>query len=211
MEKSIVRVCLVEDDDEIRKLTREVIELSPLITCTTEYSSGEAFIRDASTLKTDVVLMDIGLPQITGTECVKHCMMHNYDLNFIMYTTHFDPAEVFEALRVGAKGYILKDSESHKLVEDILEMHHGGSPMSPQISRMVLESFNQYAKTDNNINKLTKQEKEILFDLDLGMNYKEIAASRFISPNTVRTHIRTIYEKLHVHSKLEAIRMLKNK
>lgn len=124
-----------------------------------------------------------------------------------MYTTHFVADEVFEALRAGAKGYILKGSQPQQLIQDIYEMADGGSPMSPQISRLVTESFNQIKRTNDSLNKLTKQENEILGDLDQGLNYKEIANLRFISPHTVRAHIRNIYEKLHVHSKLEAIRI----
>ena len=163
-------------------------------------------IRD----RVDIVLMDIGLPGIPGTECVRLCSVANMSFNFVMYTTHFVASEVFEALRAGAKGYILKGCQPQQLVSDIEEMYAGGSPMSPQISRLVIESFNQVGSDQDKLDKLTKQEKEILQDLDKGLNYKEIALRRFVSPHTVRAHIRSIYEKLHVHSKLEAVRIFQS-
>jgi len=207
MNKKNIRICIVEDDDDIRKLTKEVVELSGNIKCIETFENAEVFLQNCDDLDVDFVLMDIGLPGISGTECVRICNIENKKIDFIMYTTHFVADEVFEALRAGAKGYILKGSQPQQLIQDIYEMADGGSPMSPQISRLVTESFNQIKRTNDSLNKLTKQENEILGDLDQGLNYKEIANLRFISPHTVRAHIRNIYEKLHVHSKLEAIRI----
>ncbi|MBK8699343.1 MAG: response regulator transcription factor [Saprospiraceae bacterium] len=207
MNQPDIKICIVEDDNDIRGLTKEVLEYSGNIICTYEFSSAEDFLKQAKDLTVDIVLMDIGLPKMTGTDCVKFCNLNNMNLDFIMYTTHFVADEVFEALRAGAKGYILKGCPPHQLIQDIMEMHKGGSPMSPQISRLVTESFNQFSGRIDELSKLTRQEKEILSDLDKGLNYKEIATMRFISPHTVRAHIRSIYEKLHVHSKLEAIRL----
>lgn len=207
MNKKNIRICIVEDDDDIRKLTKEVVELSGNIKCIETFENAEVFLQNCDDLDVDFVLMDIGLPGISGTECVRICNIENKKIDFIMYTTHFVADEVFEALRAGAKGYILKGSQPQQLIQDIFEMADGGSPMSPQISRLVTESFNQIKRTNDSLNKLTKQENEILGDLDQGLNYKEIANLRFISPHTVRAHIRNIYEKLHVHSKLEAIRI----
>ncbi len=207
MNKKNIRICIVEDDDDIRKLTKEVVELSGNIKCIETFENAEVFLQNCDDLDVDFVLMDIGLPGISGTECVRICNIENKKIDFIMYTTHFVADEVFEALRAGAKGYILKGSQPQQLIQDIYEMADGGSPMSPQISRLVTESFNQIKRTNDSLNKLTKQEIEILGDLDQGLNYKEIANLRFISPHTVRAHIRNIYEKLHVHSKLEAIRI----
>ena len=210
MNQRKIQICIVEDDDEIRRLTKVVVEMSGTIECIYSFENGEDFLEAAEHLKVDIVLMDIGLPGIPGTECVRLCSVANMSFNFVMYTTHFVASEVFEALRAGAKGYILKGCQPQQLVSDIEEMYAGGSPMSPQISRLVIESFNQVGSDQDKLGKLTKQEKEILQDLDKGLNYKEIAIQRFVSPHTVRAHIRSIYEKLHVHSKLEAIRIFQS-
>jgi len=202
-----IKICIVEDDDEIRNLTKQVVELSGNIKCSDTFENAEMFLQNCDDLDVDFVLMDIGLPGISGTECVRLCNIGNKKIDFIMYTTHFVADEVFEALRAGAKGYILKGSQPHQLIQDIYEMADGGSPMSPQISRLVAESFSQVSSKNINLEKLTRQENEILGDLDQGLNYKEIAKLRFVSPHTVRSHIRNIYEKLHVHTKLEAIRI----
>lgn len=209
MIRNTINICLVEDDNEIRQLTKSVLELSPEIKCSYEFSNAEDFLRNIETLNVDFVLMDIGLPGMSGTECVKFCNYNNKNIDFIMYTTHFNATDVFEALKSGAKGYILKGGSPEKLVQDIFEMAEGGSPMSPQISRLVTESFNEHSKRNEDLDKLTKQEWEVLKALDKGLNYKEIAAERYVSAHTVRAQIRSIYEKLHVHSKLEAIKMIR--
>ena len=207
MAQENIKICIVEDDDDIRFLTKQVIELSDNIHCSAEFSSAEDFIKHIDEVDVDFVLMDIGLPGMSGTECVRKCNLNNKNIDFIMYTTHFDANEVFEALRAGAKGYILKGSKPTQLIQDIYEMADGGSPMSPQISRLVADSFSQNEIKNNDLKKLTKQENEILGDLNRGLNYKEIASLRYVSPHTVRSHIRSVYEKLHVHTKLEAIRI----
>ena len=206
--KKQIRICLVEDDEEIRRLTKDVLELNGDILCVETCDSAEDFMTKCNYLEVDIVMMDIGLPGMSGIDCVKRCAINVNMPNFVMYTTHYDSHEVFDALKAGAKGYILKGGPPNRLIEDIHDMASGGSPMSPRISRLVTESFNPCNNNSDDLAKLTKQEREILHDLDKGLNYKEIANIRFISPHTVRAHIRSIYEKLHVHSKLDAIRML---
>lgn len=205
-----IQLCIVEDDPDIRNLTKEILELDHKILVTNMFSNGEDFIESLSFLNVDLVLMDIGLPKMSGTECVRLCNFKNIKLDFIMYTTHFDAHDVFDALKAGAKGYILKGGNPEKLIEDIYEMAEGGSPMSPQISRLVTNSFNKIGQDSKDLKKLTKQEWEVLKALDKGLNYREIAAERFVSAHTVRAQIRSIYEKLHVHSKLEAINKIRN-
>lgn len=201
-----IRICLVEDDEDIRQLTKGVLELSSEIKCVAEFSNAEDFLKNTDRLNADFVLMDIGLPGMSGIECVKHCNIKSKGIDFIMYTTHFDANDVFEALKAGAKGYILKGGSPEKLIQDVFEMADGGSPMSPQISRLVTNSFNKYENLNESLSKLTKQEWEVLSGLEKGLNYKEIASQKFVSTHTVRAQIRSIYEKLHVHTKLEAIK-----
>jgi DNA-binding NarL/FixJ family response regulator len=209
MEKTLIKVCLVEDDQDIRDLTKGVLEINTNIQCDPCFDSAESFIAALPDLKVDIILMDIGLPGMNGIECVKLCTENNNQINFIMYTTHFDAREVFDALKVGAKGYILKGGSPDRLVQDILDFAEGGSPMSPQISRLVTESFTQQKQKSEHLDKLTKQEWEVLKGLEKGLNYKEIATERFVSTHTVRAQIRSIYEKLHVHNKVEALNLLK--
>lgn len=203
-----IKVCLVEDDTEIRDLTKSVLELDTTISCKPNFESAEEFLECFPTLDVDIVLMDIGLPKMSGIECVKKCAQIRSKPDFVMYTTHFENQEVFEALRSGAKGYILKGGSPERLIQDIHDIAQGGSPMSPQISRMVAESFNRNTKAISDLEKLTKQEWEVLKALDKGLNYKEIASDRYVSAHTVRAQIRSIYEKLHVHSKIEAVKIL---
>ena len=206
MDQKTVTICIVEDDDDIRQLTKAVVELSGNIIFTHEFANAEEFLKQANDLVVDIILMDIGLPGISGIECVSRCISDGLELNFIMYTTHFDASDVFEALKAGAKGYILKGGPPAKLIEDIYEMASGGSPMSPQISRLVIDSFHKSGKSSNDLTSLTKQEWEVLSGLEKGLTYKEIAGQKFVSAHTVRAQIRSIYEKLHVHNKVEAVK-----
>lgn len=203
-----ITVCLVEDDEEIRGLTKQVLELKGDILCCALFASAEAFINALPDLKTDIVLMDIGLPGMSGIECVQLCTENASKPDFVMYTTHFETQEVFDALRAGAKGYILKGGSPDRLIQDIYDIAEGGSPMSPQISRLVAESFSHSAKKNDHLDKLTKQEWEVLKSLDKGLNYREIATERYVSVHTVRAQIRSIYEKLHVHNKLDAVKLI---
>lgn len=204
----MIKICLVEDDHEISQLTKKVLELSNTILCEPCFGSAEQFLSCLPHLNVDIVLMDIGLPNMNGIECVRLCTKNNSNLNFIMYTTHFESREVFDALKVGAKGYLLKGSSPERLIQDIQDFMEGGSPMSPQISRLVTQSFSASNVKNDGIEKLTKQEWEVLKGLGRGLNYKEIAAERFVSTHTVRAQIRSIYEKLHVHNKLEAVKLI---
>lgn len=202
-----INICIVEDDEEIRLLTIQILEKCGNIFCTHSFASAEDFLRSVDGLSVDIVLMDIGLPKMSGTECVRYCNLQNKHLDFVMYTTHFVAEEVFEALRSGAKGYILKGSHPEQLIQDIYELAEGGSPMSPRISRLVTESFNQTHGENNELSRLTKQEWEVLAGLEKGFTYKEIANQKFVSAHTVRAQIRSIYEKLHVHNKVDAIKL----
>jgi len=128
-----------------------------------------------------------------------------------MYTTHFVAEDVFEALKSGVKGYILKGSHPDQLIQDIYELVEGGSPMSPRISRLVIESFNQTGGANNELSRITRQEWEVLAGLEKGFTYKEIAHQKLVSAHTVRAQIRSIYEKLHVHNKVDAIKLFQKK
>jgi DNA-binding NarL/FixJ family response regulator len=203
-----IRVAIVEDDAEIRKLTVSLLNFYADIEGVGAFGSAEDFAKNLPSLRPDVVLMDIGLPGMSGIECVRACHLEHPSIEFIMFTDHSDTKEVFEALAAGATGYVLKGGLPEQLASAIREVKEGGSPMSRQISRMVATAFRQSEQKHPKLEKLTPQEWEVLHCLDKGWAYKEIAARRFVSEHTVRTQVRSIYQKLQVHTRTEALNLL---
>ena len=153
----------------------------------------------------DVVLMDINLPRMSGIECTRRLKERQPDVPIMMLTIYEDDEKIFDSLTAGASGYLLKKTPPAKLLDAILELHNGGSPMSSRIARKVVETFRALGTSSKEIENLSKRESEILSHLAKGYRYKEIADTLFISIETVRTHIRNIYEKLHVRSRSEAV------
>lgn len=200
-----IRVALVEDDDELRRLTSSILNFYSDIECIGAFESAEAFAAALPELNPDVVLMDIGLPGQDGIACVAQLKPAHRKVQFVMLTAQNDPKTTFFALQAGATGYILKASAPEKIAESIREVMSGGSPMSAAIARLVVESFQKDEDASPELEKLTKTEREVLEDLEAGLSYKEIAARRFVDLSTVQSHIRNIYEKLEVHSRTEAV------
>ena len=201
----MIKVAIVEDDNEIRSLTASLLNLSEGIECLYTFESAEAF-KKALPIAVDVVLMDIGLPQQNGIDCVRDCKPLCQNIDFIMFTDHIDRKGVFEALAVGATGYVLKGGTHERLVDAIREVKEGGSPMSRRISRMVTASFQRTEEQFPELEKLTEQERNVLRGLNEGLTYKEIATSKYVSENTIRSQVRSIYDKLQVHTRTEALR-----
>lgn len=173
------------------------------------YSTGEKLIEDSEALKfSNVVVMDINLPGKSGIQCIEELKPVNPNIQFLVCTVFEDSMNLFNALCAGATGYILKSADEMEFVKAIKEIHVGGSPMSPQIARMVVSMFPQKKSNSEIINNLTKRERDILDLLAAGLMYKEIAGRLFLSVETVRSYIRDIYSKLHVHSRMEAIKRL---
>ena len=199
----MIKVAIVEDDPEIRKLTASLLNFYEGVECVGTYPNAEAFSNALPILQPDVVLMDIGLPKQNGISCVRENHLKFPKVQFIMFTNHIDTHGIFEALAAGATGYVLKGGMPEKLVEAIREVKAGGSPMSPQIARMVTDSFHRTEKEYPQLEKLSKQEREVLNGLYEALMYKEIAALHFVSTHTVRSQVRSIYEKLHVHTRAE--------
>jgi DNA-binding NarL/FixJ family response regulator len=207
----LIRVAIVEDDQEIRKLTASLLNFYTDIECVGVFGNAEEFIANFTHLSLEVVLMDIGLPGMTGIECIRKCSVDHPEIEFLIYSDHLDTRNVFEALAAGANGYVVKGGSPEKLAEAIREIKFGGSPMSRQISRMVASSFKNNESLHPDFEKLSPQEWEVLKGLDKGMAYKEIASVRFVSEHTVRSQVRSIYEKLHVHTRTEALNKLHDK
>jgi len=169
-----------------------------------DYSNAEAALREVPAARPDILLMDINLPGMNGVECVQKLHALDPSLRVIMLTVYENPEQIFDALRAGAIGYLLKQQPSERLLEAIRDAHNGGSPMSSQIARKVVQFFNPGRQPEATI-QLSARETEVLKLLSKGHLIKEIADQLGISFVTVRTHIRRIYEKLHVHSRSQAV------
>lgn len=201
MAEEFISVALVEDDRDVRELLQLIIEDSAGFVCEHGFADGEQAVREIVKTPPDVVLMDIDLPGMSGIECVRRLKDKLTDTDFIMLTIKEDNDSVFESICAGATGYLLKDMPPNRLLEAIREVYNGGSPMSASIARKVVSSFKR-SKTS----PLTSRETEILQKLCDGDNYKTIAESLFISGDTVRSHIKNIYRKLHVSSRAAMVK-----
>lgn len=203
-----IEVAIVDDKRDIREGLQLIIDNADGFKCVATYPDGESAAEGLPNVKPDVVLMDIGLPKMSGIDCVKILKDKAPEIDIIMLTVYSDSDYIFESLRAGAVGYLVKNIFPSKLLNSIKEVKSGGSPMSSSIARKVVSSFNSFRKPAAN---LTKREKEVLDLLCQGKSYKVIADDLFISPDTVRYHLKNIYKKLQVNSKYEAvIKALKN-
>jgi DNA-binding NarL/FixJ family response regulator len=206
----MIAVAIVEDIREIREGLRVLIDNSNDFICKDVYASAEEAMEMIPQSQPDVVLMDIHLPGISGIECIRQIKSECPSTQFIMSTVYEDDDNIFESLKAGASGYLLKKTEPVKILEAIKEVYSGGSPMSTQIARKVIASF----QAPNGIDEtgvLTPKEKEILKALSKGLRYKEIASDMHISIETVRSHVRKIYEKLQVQSRTEALNKVRGR
>jgi len=201
----MVKVAIVEDDNEIREGLAVLINGSEGFQCVAAYSSAEDALSGLLKKKPDVVLMDINLPHMSGIECTRKLKELRPDLSIMVLTVYDDDESIFESLKAGARGYILKKTPPAKLLESILELYNGGSPISSRIARKIVQTFQVLGTSSEERENLSRRENEILAYLAKGYRYKEIAETLFISIETVRTHVRNIYEKLHVRSRTEAV------
>ena len=201
----LVNIVIVEDDTDIRQSLEDMLAGYEDINCVASFQNAEDFIAAFPYINTDVVLMDIGLPGKDGIAAVEQVKPKKPKVQYLMCTSFEEPEKTFESLCAGATGYLLKNSSASDLVGAIKDIYNGGSPMSPQIARMVVSSFNKQPKTAAAYDTLTEREKEILQHLSKGYQYKEIAGKLFLSVETIRTYIRHIYEKLQVHTRTEAL------
>jgi DNA-binding NarL/FixJ family response regulator len=203
--KMPISVCIVEDSRGTRESLSELLKRSPGLRCVGAYPNGESALRDLPEPGPDVVLMDINLPGMSGIECVARLKEKAPKTQVLMLTTYEEGDLIFESLRAGANGYLLKNMPPRELVNAVEQVHAGGSPMSMHIARKVVSHFQQIKQPSSEMEKLTKRELEILALLAKGFLYKEIADQLGISLSTVRAHLHTVYEKLHVQSRTEAV------
>lgn len=202
-------VAIVEDNNDIRLALEQIIESSDDFTLAGSCITGEEALIKLPLLNPKVVLMDIGLGEgINGIEVVRELKETNPEILFMMCTIYEEDEKIFEALRAGASGYILKKTQPAKLLEGITELIQGGAPMSSQIASKVVAAFQNKPVTSvfgSSLDVLSKRENEILEMLSTGLLYKEIANKLAISSETVRKHVYHIYEKLHVSNRVEAV------
>jgi len=202
-----IRVAIVEDIQKIREGLASLIDGSDGFQCTETYESAEEALRGIPSYHPDVVLMDIQLPRMSGIECVEKLKELTPDLEIMMLTSFEDSDKVFKSIVAGASGYILKSTPPAELLEAIRDLHDGGSPMTDQIARKVVQAFRQMGSSSKETENLSDRETEILSYLAKGYQDKEIADTLFLSIKTIRTHLRNIYKKLHVRSRMEAVLM----
>lgn len=200
-----IHVAIVEDLDDIREGLAFLINSAEEFRCVAAYASAEAALADLPNQAPDVVLMDIGLPGMSGIECIQRLKAQDATLQIMMLTIYEDDEKIYNSLAAGATGYVLKKTPPAKLLESIQDLHNGGSPMSSQIARKVVQTFQHVPAPSSATAGLSKREQEILSYLAKGHLYKEIADTLSISVETVRTHLHKIYEKLHVHTRTEAV------
>ena len=201
-----IKVSIVDDDDGIRSGLATLIRRAPALKLLGEYADAETAVKEIPGKVPDVVLMDINLPGMNGVECVRQLKAALPKLQILMLTVYEDSDSLFNSFKAGASGYLLKRTASSRLLEAIHEVNMGGSPMTPQLARRVVQFFNVPEKAaDSPISRLTPGEREFLDQLANGYAYKEIADRMKISIDTVRSYVRTVYEKLHVHSRTEAV------
>jgi len=200
-----ITIAIVEDLDEVRDGLKNFISLSTDFIVVGAYKNGEEACMYLPDAAPDIVIMDINLPGMSGIECIRQVKDKSPSSQFMMFTVYENDDKVFEALKAGASGYLLKNTGLLQIVESIKELHQGGSPMSANIARKLVNLFHLSPKETSHIDVLSNRENEILQLLSKGLLYKEIADQLQISTGTVRQHIHNIYEKLHVQNRTEAI------
>ena len=199
----MIAISIIEDQPEVRESLVACLSHEPGMRCVGAHISGEEGLQKIPKENPDIVLMDINLPGMNGIQCVARLKKRLPKIQVLMLTTYDDGDLIFDSLRAGANGYLLKNSVHEELVQAIQQVHSGGAPMSLQIARKVINHFHK-TKPASELDNLSPRELEILRLLAKGLRYKEIADQLSINIGTVRTHVRHIYEKLHVTSRTEA-------
>lgn len=200
-----ITVSIVDDDAGQRESIAQFLESTPDFQCLSTYPSASEAIAAIPKDPPQVVLMDINMPRVDGIECTRRLKAVAPNVLILMLTVYEDTEKIFNALAAGASGYLLKRADPSKLLDAIREVHAGGSPMSGPIARKVVQSFQRGAPTAKESDCLSTRERQVLEFLAKGYAYKQIGDELGVSMDTTRTYIRRIYEKLHVHSRTEAV------
>lgn len=199
----MIRLAIVEDNTPLRESLVLLLGGEPAIEVVADFGTAEEALEALGEEPTDAVLIDIGLPGMTGIDLIKRLKGLHPSVQFMVHTIHEDRGNVFAAIKAGAEGYILKGATPRELVESILDLSKGGAPMSPKIARAVIREFQGSDPSQEYI--LTAREKEILRHLEEGLTYKVLAERLSVSHHTIHTHIKHIYEKLHAKGRNDAL------
>jgi DNA-binding NarL/FixJ family response regulator len=199
-------IAIIEDDEKVRRYLAEQIQLQIDVQELRLFGDAESALKELTSQPVEIALFDVNLPGMSGIDCIQRLKMLHPRMQMMILTVYDNPDTVFHALKAGATSYLLKSTSPQKVVEAIEEVSQGGSPISSQIARKVIEAFTVKEKTNEYFQELSKREQEILEQLSKGYRYKEIADQLFLSIETVRTHIRNIYEKPQVNSRAEALK-----
>ncbi len=201
-----IRTAMIEDDAPFAAALSSFFRLTKAIDCEAVYPNAEAALRAIPSLRPDVVLVDINLPGMNGIELVARLKEAAPNVLSLILTMYEETPLIFDALKAGACGYLLKRTRPAEIVSAIEQVHAGGSPMSPQIARQVVSFFHRTSPASAKaLDALTDRERDVLDLLSKGFLYKEIAEKLEVSMDTVRSHLRKVYDKLHVHSRTEAV------
>jgi DNA-binding NarL/FixJ family response regulator len=201
----MISVSIVDDEKKLCQSISTFLNGSPGFRCVSIYGNAEAALKHLPADQPDVVLMDINMAGMNGIECVRQLKTLVPQIQILMFTIYEDTEQIFKALAAGATGYLLKRLEPGELLQSIRDVHAGGSPMSNSIARKVVASFQEANRAGEKQNLLTPREQAVLDCLAQGLAYKQIGDKLGISINTIRAHLRHIYEKLHVQSRTEAV------
>lgn len=202
----LIKVAIVEDDPRWRTNLERLLRETEGLECVGSYGTGEDAVRDLPGRRPQVVLMDINLPGISGVECTRQLRGLSPTTHIVMLTVYDDSDRIFQALQMGASGYLLKRASADEILQSIQDVHRGGAPMSAYIARKVVQSFQQQvpaARPDDEV--LSKRESEVLGYVARGYSDKEVAEALGLTSATIRSYLKTIYGKLHVHSRTQAI------
>jgi DNA-binding NarL/FixJ family response regulator len=202
-----IRLALVEDDPRLRAEYRAIVAGDPEMVLVGAYPSAEEALAHLPGLAPDAVLMDINLPGMTGIECVRRLKAALPPVQVVMLTAFGDSEPVFESLKAGATGYVLKEATGREVLDAVRDVCAGGSPISSAIARKLVQHFAPRPEAPE-VRALTEREREVLEALSRGLMYKEVADELGVSINTVRAHVRHIYETLHVQSRADAVAKL---
>ena len=200
-----IRVALVEDSDQLRRQLKHMLTRAPGVECVCACGSAEEALKEIPTAAPDVVLMDINLPGVSGIGCTARLKQKMPALQVIMLTVYEDGDSIFNALKAGACGYLLKRSSPSEILDAVMSVRHGGVPMTGEIARKLIMTFQAPVAGPGEIVTLSTREEEILELLSQGLLNKEIADKLSISYHTVKVHLKHVYDKLHVRSRAEAM------
>jgi DNA-binding NarL/FixJ family response regulator len=199
-------IAIIEDDEKVRHYLSEQIQLHIDVKELRSFGNAESALKELTIEPVDIAMFDINLPGMSGIDCIQRLKIIHPRMQMMVLTVYDDADNIFDALKAGATGYLLKNTAPEKIIQAIEEVKAGGSPISSQIARKVIDAFTLKEKTNDYFQQLSRREQEVLEQLGKGYRYKEIADKLFISLETVRSHIHNVYEKLQVNNRIEALK-----